>query len=210
MPNTKFKMQNYNSKFKQSLPLLSKGKILNFILVFLAFDFYFLILSTPVYAHILKTDGSIGAVLHIDPEDDPIAGQQAGFFFEFKDTKNQFQPQKCNCVFSVLENGAQIYTQPLFQNNLKPSLTSASVFYTFSGKDVYQVRVVGAPTVTNGFQPFTLIYDIRVSREGALTAAGAQVPAAENWIYAHIILIVGAAILTIFLIGVLFKQKLAK
>lgn len=115
-------------------------------------------------AHVLITDKNIGAILHIEPDDDPIAGGQSSFFFEFKDTQNKFDPQKCDCTFTILENGNQIYAQPLFQNNRNPNLASASVFYTFPKKDVYQIQVIGRPYTPSDFQPFTLVYNVRVAR----------------------------------------------
>lgn len=66
---------------------INKKLILSFFLIFAVF----LILPTIASAHVLKTDGSIGAVVHIDPDDDPIIGKSANFFLEFKDTKNKFQ-----------------------------------------------------------------------------------------------------------------------
>src|SRR5438045_57931 len=97
--------------------------------IFFLFTFVFWLNPHIVSAHVLKTDGNIGAVLHIDPDDDPIAGSQASFFFEFKDIQGKFQSQNCDCTFSIAEDGKEIFSQPLFQNNSNPSLTSASVFF---------------------------------------------------------------------------------
>lgn len=129
------------------------------------------ILPSGVSAHILETNGNIGAVLHIDPDDDPIAGQQAGFFFEFKDKQNKFDPKLCDCTFIISEQGKQIFSQDLFASNSTPSLDNASVFYTFPKRDVYQVQVAGKPLAPNGFQPFTLTYNIRVD-QGTNIATG--------------------------------------
>ncbi len=116
------------------------------------------------YAHILVTDRSIGAVLHVDPEDDPIAKEQSSFFFAFKDKQNKFQPQNCDCTFIVNENGSTLYSQPLFQNNNNPSLNNATVFYTFPQRDVYEIKVVGKPITQDAFQPFTLTWNLRVDK----------------------------------------------
>lgn len=136
--------------------------------LFLCF-FSLLFCVTKVSAHVLKIDGNIGATLHIDPDDDPIAGEQSGFFFEFKDKQNAFTPVGCDCTFSISESGKEIYSQPLFQNNSQPSLDNASVFFTFPQRDVYQVKVTGKPLVQNAFQPFVLTYDVRVAREATPT-----------------------------------------
>ncbi len=159
-----------------------------------------------VSAHVLESSGSIGAVLHIDPEDDPIAGQPAGFFFDFKDKQNKFKPEKCDCTFVVLENGQQIYSQPLFQGNASPSLTSASVFYTFPKKDVYQVQVKGKPLKPNDFEPFTLKFDIRVAREGGQLSSSNS-DSAASWIFFHLIHILGGVIIVGFLIFAVIKRS---
>ncbi|HSW89042.1 MAG TPA: hypothetical protein VLG12_07810 [Candidatus Saccharimonadales bacterium] len=144
--------------------------------------------TSSAEAHVLVTDRNIGAVLHIDPEDDPIAGQQSGFFFEFKDTTNKFNPENCDCNFSISENGQTIYSQPLFQNSNKPSLTNASVFYTFQKKDVYQIQVVGKPNTTNAFQAFTLTYDIRVDRTSEQNETTSQNYSPYVWIIILVLL----------------------
>ncbi|HSW96448.1 MAG TPA: hypothetical protein VLF89_01345 [Candidatus Saccharimonadales bacterium] len=160
-------------------------------LFFVIFIFLFTLSvgASSVDAHVLVTDKNIGAVLHIDPEDDPVAGQQSGFFFEFKDTTGRFSPENCDCNFFISENEKIIYSQPLFQNNPKPSLTNASIFYTFPKKDVYQLKVVGKPNIPNSFQSFTLVYDIRVDR-----TADRNNPISENnspyiWICILVILV---------------------
>src|SRR5689334_16513316 len=94
--------------------------------LFIAFSFliFSLFLPQKVSAHILKYDGSIGAVLHVNPDDDPIAGETTGFFFEFKDKKNKFLPENCDCLVRVTKEGSEIYSQDLFKDNPNPSLTN--------------------------------------------------------------------------------------
>lgn len=179
------------------------GVIFSFLLCFLA-------PATPVFAHFLKTDGSIGAVLHIDPDDDPIAGSQSGFFFEFKDKANKFSPDKCDCTFLIIEDGKQIFSQPLFANNASPSLTSASVFYTFPERNVYQIKVVGKPQTPGAFQPFTLVYDVRVARTFDNSAQGSTNISLPSWLTVHWPHFILAGIGTIFVIFATIKQQLSK
>lgn len=127
---------------------------------------FLLILSPTIsYAHVLEKDGTIGAVVHITPDDDPIVGEQSSFFFEFKDTTDKFKPQDCDCVVTILKNGQEIYRQSLFQDNSNPTLSNASFTYIFSEKNIYTVLIQGKPNTQNAFQPFTLSYDLRISRE---------------------------------------------
>ncbi len=66
----------------------SKKKAGVLISIFLFFGF---LLPSPAAAHILASDQVIGAVLHIDPNDNPIVNKVSGFFLEFKD-KNREVP----------------------------------------------------------------------------------------------------------------------
>lgn len=115
-------------------------------------------------AHVLQTDRTIGAVMHIDPNDDPIAGEQASIFFELKDTTNRLTSKNCDCKIAILESGKTIYAQPIFQNNSNPSLDNASLFYTFPNPDVYQIILTGNPLSKNSFQPFKLTFNIRAEQ----------------------------------------------
>jgi hypothetical protein len=155
--------------------------------------------ATPVEAHVLASDGNIGAVLHVDPDDNPIAGQQSGFFFEFKDKQNKFTPQNCDCTFVVIENGKTIYTQPLFQSNSNPSLSSASVFYTFPQRDVYEVDVIGKPLTPHAFQQFKLVWNWRVDQQASQQSTSVQ--SNHNFFSAHIshFIILGTIILAFFI-----------
>lgn len=165
-------------------------------IIFILFLFIILFVR-PVSAHFLEHDGTIGAVLHIDPDDDPIVQESTNFFFEIKDTTNRFKPRDCDCQVSILEKGKSIFSQALFNNNPNPSLENAGFNYTFLQKDVYLVQLTGKPYSysANSFQPFTLSWSIRVARENSNQRSNA----ALTFISGHIIHIIGA-----FGIGILF------
>ncbi len=199
---SKIKIAIQNSKF-----------ITTFYFLFGFLIFYFYILPLPISAHILKTDGSIGAVLHIDPNDEPAAGDLAGIFLEFKDRENKFNPQNCSCTFSIIEDGKEIYNQPLFQNNTNPNLENASVFFTFPEKNVYQIKIVGKPNSPNAFQTFSLIYDIRVATQHTYSSPipnYSQGNFVTNFLSVHVIHLIGGFIVLGFLIFVLIRQKFNK
>jgi len=154
----------------------------------------YLLLVTPVSAHILKTDGSIGAVLHIDPDDDPIINQPAYFFFEFRDLKNKFNLDSCSCTLNIEKDGQQVFSQSLNAGGNKT--TSANLSYTFNQKGVYQVKVSGS-SLDNSFSSFTLNYDLRVSRE-----SGNKTPNSLM-----LTLFAPAAIIVVFLIITFWKGR---
>ncbi len=154
-----------------------------FDLIFLLIGIIFFLFPKDVFAHILQTDGTIGAVLHIDPEDDPIVGKPATFYFEFKDKIGRFIPDKCDCTVSIINSGKSIYTQSLFQSNTSPDLSNASFSYTFPKKGVYILRITGKPYTPNAFQTFSLSYDLRISREETNLLQGKS---GINWFSDHL------------------------
>lgn len=171
------------------------------LLIVLLFSFF--LIPQQAFAHVLQADGSVGAVLHIDPDDEPYAGQPASFFFEFKDKQNKFSPQNCDCTIRILENGKELYSQALFQNNQNPSLTNASFSYTFPQLDVYQVVVSGKP-LANEFQPFTLTYDIRVDRQAS---PNSQTQTQPNFFSIHLIhFVLAGGIFIAGIIAIIQKQ----
>lgn len=119
-------------------------------------------LVQPVSAHSLVTDGTIGAIIHVDPDDDPVIGQPAGLHFTFQDTAERFQLASCRCSAVVKRDGKELTSQLLVQS----ADNSGGLQYTFPEKGVYSVQVLGVPKTPDAFQPFSLTYDIRVEREG--------------------------------------------
>lgn len=172
-----------------------------------------IIFPQQISAHTLKTSGSVGAVVHVSPEDDPIAGESTDFFFEFKDKNGKFKPENCDCKVVILKSGQESYSSPLFQNNTDPSLTNASFSYTFPEKDVYTVKVIGNPTTPDAFQSFNLEYDIRVARESEKKIAGNQIVTEEPksgtiyWISTNAPLAIGGLLILTLLIFALIKQQ---
>lgn len=107
-------------------------------------------------AHVLKTDGAIGAVLHVNPEDDPIAQEESQLYFEFKDRNNTFSVNDCDCRVTVTANDKEIYREQLINDTFS---------FVFPEKNLYFVTLYGSPKDGSLFESFTLTYDIRVSRE---------------------------------------------
>lgn len=170
-------------------------------LVFLIAHLSLLIFAAaPAAAHVLKSNGSVGAILHVSPDDDPIAGVSTDFFFELKDTEGKFTPESCFCLASIYRNGKEVYAQPLFQNNTSPSLEDASFSYVFPQKDIYKVQISGSPNDGKSFKPFTLSWDIRVGREAENQSSGKS-----GW-FAEILPYIIGVVLFVVLFVVLQKK----
>jgi len=110
-------------------------------------------------AHVLKVDGDIGAVLHINPDDNPTTGSPTDYTVSFHDDTGRFSLPKCICRVSIIENGQIVAAKPLVA-------TSSAVSddrYTFLHPAVYTMRFTGQPKAPGAFQPFRLDYAVRVT-----------------------------------------------
>ena len=150
-----------------------------FLLTIVFFTLTLSLSASSVLAHFLETDGNIGAVLHLDPNDDPIAGQASAFFLEFKDTSGKFDPLTCTCSADIYKGEQKVASLPLFAGNGSRLVSGSgqatgNASFTFPNKDVYTMKVVGMPLQSGAFQPFTLNYSIRVDRD--LTSASTSTP----------------------------------
>lgn len=125
--------------------------------IFLALTLIFTVIL-PVSAHQLETDGSIGAVLHVDPSDMPVSGKSSAFYFEFKDTSGKFSIASCRCSVVITQGASEVFSTSLTQ----ASADTASFSYVFPEAGAYTVQVVGVPDPVSAFQPFSLHYTIRV------------------------------------------------
>lgn len=119
--------------------------------------------SAAASAHVLKTDGTVGAVLHISPDDDPISGKPNDYIVSFQDTQGHFRLDHCLCSIEFLKDDRSI--KKLDVTAVSP-LTSKDTF-AFSDPGVYTVRVSGSPKQVDDFPALTLNYVVRVSSNGS-------------------------------------------
>lgn len=137
-----------------------KYRIRNLILI-AALPLITIITVTPAVAHVLKTDNGITAVLHIPPEDNPVASQPTELDFSFSDNKNAFNLNDCNCQVAVKSNGKVLQT-----TSIRPALAGATLEgvakVQFPAVGVYDLVVTGSPKAQN-FASFQLDFLERVT-----------------------------------------------
>lgn len=117
-----------------------------------------ILLAQSTFAHVLKMDGDTGAVLHIQPDDAPLAKIPVTYALSFQDSKEDFSLQQCACSIAFIMGGKTIATQSLHAT----SSTVSENTYTFPEVGAYTFRVTGSPRDTASFTPFTLDYTVRV------------------------------------------------
>ena len=112
--------------------------------------------TRPASAHMFIKDpiAGAGAVLHITPDDDPVAGEQSGFLFDIKHTSPVGQDSSANLAITDEQNNTITVPTVIKEG-------AASVKYTFAKQGLYKLVL----TVKKGEKQthiFTL--DQRVSR----------------------------------------------
>ena len=153
--------------------------------LFIIFPIIFLLITPVASAHVLKSDGAIGIQLHLDPDDDPIINKPANFDFQISDKDKKFAFSNCNCSVAILKDGQQVFSTPLSASGAGSAMDSAMFSYTFTQKAVYNVIVSGTPKTPHTFQPFTIQFDLRISREDTSALGGKTNP----WLVAIFVIV---------------------
>lgn len=123
---------------------------------------FFLLLPTVSLAHQLQTDGSIGVVMHTDPDDAPPAGARATIYVDLTDLQHHFNGAACSCLASIMQGSKAIFQTPIFSKPSQGGTASDSFAYTFKDAGTYRVVLQGTPTNTGAFHPFLLSYEVEV------------------------------------------------
>ncbi|MES1021418.1 hypothetical protein ABN584_00775 [Gloeocapsa sp. BRSZ] len=125
------------------------------------------LLTTPVLAHKVQTAADVGATLHIEPNDNPRAGESSLTWFALTRKGGQTIPlAECDCKLAVYSGSST--SQPLLEPPLKSisaerfeNIPAAEIVFPQAG--AYRLQFTGSPKVAGSFQPFELNYDISVA-----------------------------------------------
>jgi|GEM_PF-2340693 len=129
--------------------------------------------AVPAQAHVLKQSNGVGAVLHIAPDDDPVAGELTSIGLDFSSSVAGFNLDRYAVAVSIEGTSVTASTPPV---SLQPD-GSASLYgvakVTFPSPGAYNIVVRGTPYtgVTEG-QAFTLKYEVRAERPRQPGVAG--------------------------------------
>ena len=159
------------------------------------------------WGHNVKSENDIGAVLHIDPGDQPKTGEQSTMILEFKDKKSTFTLEACDCKLSIYSENSKIFEADLKSVSKSDKLV-AGVNFTFPKAGSYQIKVTGTPKKEDTFEEFELPYETFVSEKPHTTAppetSGFKI---SSWVSGHVIHLAGAFLVLGFLILALIKQS---
>jgi len=149
------------------------------------------LIALPLFAsaHTFKAFGNTSVMMHVNPNDDPIAGEQSNLIFlvSYKDDS----VYTCTCKVQVVDGGKTIFSAPFTGSD-------TSIPYIFPHPGVYQLVIAGTD---NASSTFNLSFDQRV--EKAANATGAQANS-TRWI---LYVCAGLAVLLAALVGLILNKR---
>lgn len=166
---------------------------------------------SPAYvlAHETQSDGEIGAILHIDPNDDPVAGEPATLYFEFTDMREKLNLNSCDCKVVIKKGDSELLNQKF--GAADGSSVSAVVNYNFPEAGIYKAEIKGEPK-SGEFQPFELSFSIRVEKSFPKSITEAHEQPGNTWAE-HVLHYAPTGIILLVLITILVvvrnKKKLS-
>ena len=121
-----------------------------------------MVISPNVDAHTLKVDGTIGVMVHVDPDDAPKVGEVGTIFVNIKDRAGRFDernPASCTCTLTIRKDGEALTTMPVNSGNVYNTLS-----FTFSEAGSYELTVNGEPSGQGTpFPPFETTFNYYVT-----------------------------------------------
>jgi hypothetical protein len=135
--------------------------MLNRSLIVLPFAL-FLVSALPAEAHVFKYFETVSVLLHMEPGDDPFAGEPGQLFFYFNDSANKFQVSQCQCRVKISEGDKVLYDEPLTGEAKAYGEQVRLVNFTFPRRDIYKVDLT---VKEKDYAPFALSWDVRIDRE---------------------------------------------
>ena len=123
----------------------------------------------PAYAHKIKTDAEVGATLHIEPNDNPRAGEPAKTWFALTRKGGKVIPlSECDCELKVYKEPLKPESSPILQPVLQS--VSAEKYQGIPGSEIvfpqpgaYQLKLSGSAITPGSFQSFELEFPVTVA-----------------------------------------------
>lgn len=146
---------------------------------------FFGLAISPVYAHSVKVAEDVGGTLHIEPNDNPKAGESSETWVALTRKGGKLIPLKdCNCKIEVYNKPRLKESTPLLKPALRP--ISTSQYQGIPGTDIifpkpgnYEIQINGTPKTNANFKPFKLTFPVTVAA-GKIVAAPTASPKAVN------------------------------
>jgi hypothetical protein len=122
--------------------------------------------SQTAYSHELAADQDVGALMHIEPNDDPKVGVSSKVWFDLvKKGGQKISLAECDCVFSLYKGTARtpVVAHTLTESKAEETKSVLSAQVTFPERGAYRLVLSGKPKGKKIFAPFTLRWTVRAS-----------------------------------------------
>jgi hypothetical protein len=129
-----------------------------------------LLMSLPVLSHTVEVSGTVGGTIHIEPNDNPRAGQPSQVWFALTQRGGGSIPlSACSCQLALYAQPIRSDSQPLE----RPILRSVSAEgqrgvpgaeVTFPRAGSYELVLRGRPIQVGQFSEFELRFPVTVAR----------------------------------------------
>lgn len=129
----------------------------------------------PVFAHKVQVSADVGATLHLEPNDNPRAGEPTRTWFALTRKGGQVIPlTQCNCQLAIYAEPHTPGEPALIEPVLQP--VAAERFQgipgteiTFPKPGIYQLQLNGKPTKGSSFKPFQFKFEVTVAAGKTIT-----------------------------------------
>ncbi|MGI8503887.1 MAG: hypothetical protein ACR2LR_22550 [Hassallia sp.] len=152
---------------KKSPPSMKKVSYL------LASGFWLLASAFVASAHNVKTTADVGGTLHIQPNDNPRAGERSQVWVALTRKGGKVIPLKeCNCQLAVYAEPHSAKEPALLEPSLRAITTERykgipGSQITFPKPGAYLLQLSGKPASGESFQPFKLKFEVTVAAGSA-------------------------------------------
>lgn len=134
----------------------------------------------PTAAHETKIAADVGATLHLEPNDNPRAGESTQAWFALTRKGGKVLPlAQCNCQLFVYAQPHTAGEPALLEPSLKP--VAAERYQGIPGADIvfpkpgiYQLKLSGKPVNQASFKPFEFKFEVTVAAGSARNVQNVQ------------------------------------
>ena len=125
--------------------------------------------NTQVLAHTVKISADVGGTIHLEPNDNPRAGEVTQTWFALTRKGGKVIPLKdCNCRLAIYAEPHVAGEPALIEPRLKSIQAERyegipGTEVTFPKPGAYQLQLSGKPVIEGSFKPFELKFVVTVA-----------------------------------------------
>ncbi len=109
------------------------------------------------YAHVHERSGDISALIHISPDDKPIANEEAVIHLGIQDNNENIYVPNCSCIVTIIKDGEEVLKYKIVENfGEDATLYNAYVPLKFPSEGAYDIILSGTVHDNDEHKEFSL------------------------------------------------------